>query len=112
MITLIRSSILLMLLFAVAHATEGHKCTSNSECADFEYCSTTKICPGNDVTGVCKARPQTCTKDYDPVTGCDGVEYANACEAAAHGQSVKIKRDRRSHHNKKRYERRHQNDID
>ncbi|MDD2467418.1 MAG: hypothetical protein PHI97_25820 [Desulfobulbus sp.] len=112
MITLIRAVILLMLIFEVALATEGDKCTSNSECADWEYCNTTKICPGNNVTGVCKARPQTCTMDDDPVTGCDGVEYSNACMAAANGQSVKVKRDGRSRHSKKRYERRHPNNID
>ena len=110
--TLIRSALFLMLICGIAQATEGYKCTSNSECADWEYCKTTKICPGNDVTGRCTARPQTCTMDDDPVTGCDGTEYSNACMAAANGQSVKVKRKGMSHHNKKRYERNHQNTID
>jgi len=112
MIILIRYAILLMLIFEIAHATEGKKCTSNSDCADWEYCYTTKICPGNNVTGACKARPQTCTMDYNPVTGCDGVEYSNACMAAENGQSVKVKREGKSRHNKKRYEKRHQNNSD
>jgi len=110
--TFIRSAIFLMVIFEVAYATEGYKCTANSECSAWEYCFTNKICPGHDVTGVCKARPQTCTMDYDPVTGCDGIEYSNACMAAANGQSVKVKRDGRSRHNKRRYERRHQKSSD
>lgn len=102
----------MMLIFEAAHATEGYKCNSNSDCAESEYCNATKICPGTDVTGSCKARPQACTEEYDPVTGCDGVEYSNACMAAANGQPVKVKREGRSRHNKNRYERRHKNDSD
>ena len=112
LITFISSAILLMVPFAAAHATEGQKCTSNGQCAGSEYCNTMKICPGNNVTGTCKARPETCSKEEDPVTGCDGVEYLNACEAAANGQPVKVKRDRTSRHNKKRSERNQQNNND
>ena len=110
MITLIRSVLFLICIVEVGYAIEGEKCTSNADCANSEYCFASQLCPGNKVTGKCKAKPKTCTMDYELVTGCDGFEYANACVAAANGQSVKVKRKRRSRHNKTRYQRRHQGD--
>ena len=32
--------------------------------------------------------PQTCPYHWDPVCGCDGVTYANACAARAEGINV------------------------
>lgn len=67
-------------------AAEAKKCSTNSECAKGEFCDTTPKCPGGDTTGMCASKPQMCTMDYVPVTGCNGKEYTNRCVAAADGQ--------------------------
>lgn len=41
-----------------------------------------------DAAGVCRVRPQACTSNYEPVCGCDGETYSNACVAAGAGVSV------------------------
>ena len=80
-----------MLLAACATAAESGaeepgKCAGDSDCAQGEFCDTTPQCHGQGVTGVCVPRPQICTMEYVPVTGCNGKEYANRCAAAAEGQ--------------------------
>jgi hypothetical protein len=73
---------------SVAHEGECVQgaCTSNADCPDTEYCNF----PGGTCgpTGQCEARPEVCIQVFDPVCGCDGQTYSNACVAASAGVSV------------------------
>ncbi|KAL7437443.1 hypothetical protein ACHAXH_007659 [Discostella pseudostelligera] len=60
----------------------------SSSCLDYEYCHRDSgSCDGQ---GTCAERPMVCTQDYEPVCGCDGNSYGNACGAYAGGVSVSI----------------------
>lgn len=45
-------------------------------------------CGFADGSGVCRDIPEVCTDDVNPVCGCDGNTYSNACQANANGVSV------------------------
>jgi hypothetical protein len=45
-------------------------------------------CGAFDAPGVCRDRPELCLTEFDPVCGCDGQTYSNACFANVSGVSV------------------------
>ncbi|NOY90054.1 MAG: hypothetical protein GXP55_02510 [Deltaproteobacteria bacterium] len=63
----------------------GTVCDSGHFC---DYDPAGGACGALDGSGVCAPRPATCTGVLDPVCGCDGADYGNACSANAAGTDV------------------------
>ena len=78
----------------VAHDGEcgiENDCPANGSadvCPDLFYCAASSgQCEGS-VLGTCEIMPQACPYIWNPVCGCDGSSYANACTANAAGVNV------------------------
>lgn len=72
---------------------EGRACGARlgDTCEDGQYCSFAEaaLCGDADGTGTCATIPKACTREFNPVCGCDGTTYSNPCVAAAAGAAVR-----------------------
>jgi hypothetical protein len=61
-------------------------CSADADCASDRYCA--KAAGDCDGAGACVKRAEVCLAVVEPVCGCDGNTYGNACEAARAGVNV------------------------
>ncbi len=62
---------------------------AGATCSADEFCDfAADTCGVADEQGRCRARPDACDDQFEPVCGCDGVIHANACDANAAGTDV------------------------
>lgn len=72
----------------VANVPCGPPCGRGGRpCAPDELCDLGPRCGADDAVG-CRMRPTECPPGGEPVCGCDGATYTNACVAASAGVTV------------------------
>ncbi len=62
--------------------------TAGNTCEEGEFCKRPEGECSDDDEGVCTANPPSCPTNFDPVCGCNGTTYSNACLADAAGVTV------------------------
>jgi len=62
-------------------------CMDNNDCGPDFYCQ--KEAGACEAQGLCRERATLCPPLWDPICGCDGQTYANACSAARVGVNVR-----------------------
>jgi hypothetical protein len=65
-------------------------CEAEGQFCNYEESAGGQGCGGmiSDAAGVCQNTPMFCTRQYEPVCGCDRKTYGNDCEAHSAGMSI------------------------